>query len=61
MSKTDNPTRCVECSCMICSSRLQYYPVLYCKINGREINFNAREGWDKMKWCPLEQEETKDA
>lgn len=55
MSKS-NEVRCMECSFIGRCNRLEYYPVFYCKINGREVNFCEKNGWGQMKWCPLKEE-----
>lgn len=51
-----NDTRCMNCPYIGYNTRLQYYPNYYCKINGREVHFCEKEGWDRMEWCPLKEE-----
>lgn len=65
MSKTNSnpfiPARCMECSFIGYSRKLEYYPVYYCKLNGEEVRFNSENGYERMEWCPLDKEEKKDA
>ena len=49
----NKPTRCMECPHIGFNRKLQYYPHWYCKINGEEVNFCEKYGWDLMGWCPL--------
>ena len=45
--------RCGKCPHMQMDRHLQYYPYPYCDVNGKEIHFSLKDGWDRMKWCPL--------
>ena len=52
----NKPTRCMECTHIRYSSKLQYYPHWYCKIAGEEVHFCEKNGQDRMKWCPLDKD-----
>ena len=51
------PNRCFECPYCGIDRKLEYYPFYVCKKNGKEIHFCAENGWDKMKWCPMKEDE----
>lgn len=48
----NEPRRCFECPFIGYNNRLAYYPNYYCKINGQEIQFSEKFGWERMAWCP---------
>ena len=52
--------RCVECPYYDMDRHLEYYNYPVCTKCHSEISFNSDNGWDKMKWCPLDKEEEKD-
>ena len=48
--------RCTECPFFEMNRQLGYYNFPFCGKNLYEITFNAENGWDKMKWCPMDKE-----
>ena len=53
----NEPIRCLECPHVGFNRKRAYYPNWYCKVNGQDINFCERYGWDRMVWCPIVKEE----
>lgn len=52
----DNNKHCVTCEHYRMNRKLEYYNFPYCDLNDREISFNDRNGWDRMRWCPLKED-----
>lgn len=50
------PERCFSCKNCHYNHDLQYYPYCECLKNGKEIHFSDKNGWEKMVWCPLDEE-----
>ena len=51
--------QCTQCPYYGLDRSLPHYVFPICLLNGREIAFNSDNGWDKMKWCPQEEQNDK--
>ena len=47
------PDRCDQCPHCQIQGDSGYYPHLLCIISLREVSFNEKNGWERMRWCPL--------
>ena len=54
------PERCFKCEHCEKDSHLEYFPYYVCTEAHREISFNAENGYDRMNWCPLADDKSKE-